>query len=277
MNSLHRVLLILALCCTSCTLGVSTPTPDLDATLEVRLQQTEDARPTHTPPPTETPLPTHTSSPVPSPTEVPTQTPTSTPRPFTQSVDESGWKHFTYHQENFQISLPPSWVSINLTADNLNEVIQSTAEENPEITQWFTSEVLQALISSGVKFLAIDVSQDSLISGRPANLNLFILPYPLNENLESYLVLVQSQLRGMFGEDLEIATSQTTLSGQAAGVVVYTTEFNTGSETQQMTFRQYVLLKDDTQVLITFTAHAEEYQKQLPIFQEIADSFQYQP
>lgn len=269
MNSFHRVLLILALCCTSCTMGLGSPTPDLDATL--------DARPTHTPPPTNTPVPTHTSSPVSSPTEAPTQTPTSTPRPFTQSVDESGWKHFTYHQENFQISLPPSWVSINLTADNLNQVIQSAAEDNPELTKWFTAEVLQALISSGVKFLAIDVSQESLIRGRPANLNLFILPYPLNENLEGYLDLVQSQVREMFGENLEIAASQTTLSGQTAGVVVYTTELNTGSETQPMTFRQVVLLKDDTQVLITFTAHADEYQEQLPTFQDIAETFNINP
>ncbi len=270
--------LLVVFFCLSCASETSTPTPDLDATMEVRMVQTEAARPTATIPPTPTFTPTIPLTATPSPTVEPSAVPavTEEPSPYSVSVDEEGWKYFTFHQAEFTVGLPPHWSTLDLTADDYQAMLSKAAETNPELADIYDSQALRNMVAAGVKFLGVDTSQDSLLSGFATNLNLLISDLSIEMDLDSYADLNKAQLVQMLGEDMEIKESRTTVDNREAVVFTYGSAMNNYyGEPIEVAFLQYLMLDGKTQIILTFTTSEDAFSSNREIFEKIAQSFQY--
>ncbi|MFO7943113.1 MAG: toll/interleukin-1 receptor domain-containing protein [Anaerolineales bacterium] len=193
---------------------------EMTATAEEMTQVAIAAQPSDTPTPTATD--THTATPSPSPTETTTPSPSPTidqSKAFVKSVDENGWKKFFYPESGFSITIPPSWRHLNLTAEDIDEVLNEIEETNPEMEDVFSSDLLKNMMSMGIKFIAVDTSMDSITSNTPTNLNVLVSDLPINLSLSDYLELNVQQLRGMYGEDMVINQNIVDLNGVEAAII----------------------------------------------------------
>jgi hypothetical protein len=118
-------IMISILLCSACDSGSSPSTSDLDATLEIALEQTIAAQPTETAPlpPTKTP----TITPLPTSTKIPTltHTPAATDevKSFTVETLDDGYSHYSYKDAGFSVSLPHNWEHLDLSADDLDQIL----------------------------------------------------------------------------------------------------------------------------------------------------------
>lgn len=254
-----------------CTPGVSTPTPDLDATLEVRMQQTREALPTATllpsstptTPPTRTPLPTDTPQPTPS---------SASSQPYTAETLNNGWSRYSYPDQGFVIAVPPAWEVITLSP----EAYARAAEANPQLTKYYSVQTIQNMIASGIKFLAVDLSQASLSGGAPNNLNLLIAGIPQGVDLWTYLDSTEASLKQLLGADLEISRNRASLAEHEAGLLTYeTTINNTAGDSVPVVFHQYLTLIDGEQIVLTLLSEQNTYSDSRSVFEDIASTFQY--
>ena len=117
------------------------PTPDLDATLEVFQQQTAEAQ--------EPADPTHTKEPEPTADPSPTETRDQDSSIVTEDAD--GWDLYSYPDFRFSISIPSEWTVLDLTEENYDEIFSSASESNPQFADLYSSEYIRNLVSMGIK------------------------------------------------------------------------------------------------------------------------------
>lgn len=283
---LFVITLVTLLFTASCSAALSTPTPDLEATLEIRLQQTLTAQPTGTSPPS--PTPGNSPSPSPPPTSRPTDPPhsaaqpsqiptvTEGPPPLSTSSDDRGWTQITSRVDPYSVAIPPHWIFLNLYATDHRETLSRAAEEAPEITNVYSVETLQNMSSAGIKFLAVDSRQISLTSGIPTNVNILITELPTEVRLEDYMTISETRLKDLFGADLTIKQTVTTLAEMDAGKVIYSAPMNNyRGEEQEVVFTQYHMFDGKTLIALTFAVSKDAYQANAGVFESIAQSFEY--
>jgi len=89
---------------------------------------------TETPTPTSTYTPTPTFTPSPTSTSTPTSTATATPRPTGVTSEESpdGTIFVVDYDNQYQLILPPDWMVIPLTKDDLADAMQQASEKDPD-------------------------------------------------------------------------------------------------------------------------------------------------
>lgn len=225
--------------------------------------------------PTAPPQPTATLSPTSEPTPIPTAT--LSPESFIKSIDETtGWDHYDYYQDGFAISIPPSWVAFNLKAEDFAMMLDLVRETNPEIADIYNSQVIQNMVASGIKFMAIDASQESMGAGNATNMNLLISNLPMEIALQDYIDLNIAQLKQILGENLQIAEKTVNVSGIEAVQLSYSTFMNDiQGNPQEVQFIQYLLLDGRTQVVLTFNISKTLYPANIKLIEDIAQSFDY--
>ena len=118
----HLIITFAILLCSACTSGSSAPTSDLDATLEIALEQTIAAQPTPTSTITPTQKPTNTSVPIS--TKIPTQAVPDEVKSFTVETMDDGYSHYSYDDAGFSVSLPHNWEHLDISADDLDIVLR---------------------------------------------------------------------------------------------------------------------------------------------------------
>jgi len=272
------ILLILSLACGGAP-STPTPTPDLQAILEVALQQTMAAQPTST----ATAIPTQASTATEPPTATSTVTPgpTASPLPaeeakaYSMSVREDGWQTYLYQDFGFAISLPPTWTHLDLSTDDFDALLNYASETNPELETILSSDYLRNLAASGIKLMAVDTSVDSLASGSATNLNVLMADLPFEIPFDNYVEITIQQLKTMLGEDIEVTREKIVVGEIEGEMLEYKAALNNAfGEAQNIAFRQYLLMKGKTQYVLTFTSIEERYLENAPLFEEIFDSFE---
>lgn len=174
------------------------------------------------------------------------------------------------------IGLPPHWSNLDLTADDYKDMLAMAAETNPELVDIYNSQMLQNMVAMGVKFLAVDTRQESLLSGFATNVSLLITDLPFEMELGSYVALNKSQVSQMLGEDTEVNESRITINDREAAVLSYGSTANDYfGEQINVSFLQYFMLDDKTQIILTFTTSEDAFPSNREEFENIAQSFQY--
>ena len=225
---------------------------------------------TYTPiPPTSTPTPTLTLTP----TLVPT--PTEIPQPYSIGVGENSWQKYINHRYRFSISLPPNWAVIDLSAEDFEEMVSVTLEQNPQIGSIYTMDVFKTLVTSGVKLMSIEVDEDATSSGLTTNLTLVVLDLPYEIALDEYIEYSVLELKNILGEDLEISQELVEFGGMPAGKLVYELKFNDLSgQPQVLAYEQILMLKGTTQYVLTFTSSKGNIANLTDTYNLIFDSFE---
>ena len=225
--------------------------------------------------PTASPQPTTTLSPTSEPTPIPTAT--LIPESFIKSIDETtGWDHYDYYQDGFAISIPPSWVAFNLKAEDFAMMLDLVEDTNPELAEVYNSTVIQNMVASGIKFMAVDASQESMGAGNATNMNLLIADLPMEFALRDYIDLNITQLKQILGENLQITEKTVYVSGIEAVQLTYSTFINDiQGNPQEVQFIQYIFLDGRTQVILTFNISKGLYPANISLIEDIVQSFEY--
>ncbi len=258
--------------CSACVSEKSTPTPDLDATLKVALEQTIASQPTNT----ETTKPTQRPTTTNTPTLLPTAIVTEEVKSFTVEALEDGWLQYTYHECGFSISLPPNWAHLDLTADDLGEILSYANENNQQLGDVFSSTYLRDSAAAGIKFMAADSSVASLSAGIPTSINILIADLPFDISLDDYVEINIQQIRSMMGENLLIQQERIEISNTEGEEIIYEAEMNdVFGKPHLVALNQFLILVGRTQYVITFGTLREFSDVNQTIFYNILQSFEF--
>ncbi len=270
-------IMISILLCSACDSGSSPSTSDLDATLEIALEQTIAAQPTETAPlpPTKTP----TITPLPTSTKIPTltHTPAATDevKNFTVETLDDGYSHYSYKDAGFSVSLPHNWEHLDLSADDLDQILSYANETNPQLGDIYSSAYLRSLAAAGIKFMAIDTSVDSLSAGIPTSVNILVSDLPIEIAFDDYVEINIQQLRTMLGENLLITQERVPISFTEAEKITYELEMNdVFGKSHIVVFNQFLILQGKTQYVLTFGTVKEYSDVNKSVFSDIVDSFE---
>lgn len=250
------------------------PEVNSEATIAAAVAATLTAVPTNTPiPPTNTPVPTDTPPPPPTDTPTPTPAPTNTPEAISLSTPESsiiqtelesGEILYESPAEGFAMTLPSEWQVIDLDEKSLAEALGAVGEQNKALESLFTNEFFQSLIAAGIKFYAINTSQDSILNDIPATINVVKQELPIELTLDDYAALNIKQLEQFFDLTSEIQQEKVMLGNVEAVKVTYTTNLNNPLGQQaEMSNTQYLILNGSTAYVVTLSipvSLAEQYQ-----------------
>ena len=270
----YVTLLVVSLMGIACALA-GTPTPDVNATVEAALVQTQAAQPTSTP----TPQPTATTPPTFTP--VPTDTPTPLPatpeesEDMVVSEDENGWSRYELADAGLAISLPPEWTPLDMNAETFDEMLSAAGENNPALDQFMSATAVRNMAAAGIKFMALDMSVDSLSSSVVTNLNLLKSDLPFEISLDTYVEVNIEQIQEIMDISSEVSHERVELGGREAEYVTYVAALNdVYGQPQSTVFHQYLMLEGRTQYVLTFTNLKDFDEANGPIFEEIAQGFE---
>lgn len=271
--SIMFILLIASLACTFS--GGRSPTPDLNATVGVSLQQTVAAQ-----------QPTATQEPTPAPTATPEPTPTIAPSPTPQAVateegktysmteGADGWTNYLYQELGFSISLPPKWALLDLNSGDVETMLSAASETNPELASLFSSSYLTNMVAAGIRLIAVDTDADSLTAGVSTNLNVLVLDLPFVMTMEDYIEVNKEQIISMLGQETLINQQTVMLGNVEAEMFEYEAVLNdVYGNPHSVTFQQYLLLDGKTQYILTITSTKENFNRNATLFAGIASSF----
>jgi hypothetical protein len=244
------------------------------------------ARPTRTPrpatattqatrrPPTRTPSPTRT----PIANALPTLTPNSDATPdivaavFITETTNDGWTRFASDDEGFAISLPESWVKINVSQ---NELKAGLSEISPKMAEQLGDTITQQF-REGLKFFALDSDLSKSDANFSANVN--VLKTPITGRPALRLVLQQAvvSLQQVSGIRGNITQRQVRLKQSGtAGLLGYTLNFtNTNGEPIPTQVRQYVFVVDNALIIVTLGATEKQLSDYESVFDDIANRFE---
>ncbi len=123
---------------------------------------------------TETPTPTQTftPSPTPTPSATPTQTQSPTPAPTGVETHEGsgGTTVFIDYDNKFQLTLPSDWFIIPLSAKDITEILNSMAEENPELKA--SADAFKNLDPDVIRVIAVNKDSKYMVKGFSSNLTI---------------------------------------------------------------------------------------------------------
>jgi len=226
----------------------------------------------------ENPNPDPTSEPTAAPTATPTVEPTPTIEPTTKPPRATATPEETDNclseDIGFHIELPETWICLNLTETEYEEIFSNTLELNPELGETLSVEYMANLIESGVKLFAISYDNLSSPKGLYSTVNILVVDFPIGMTLADYVDLSVHQLHELFGEGISIYHELVQIGELEAAKITYEAVMNdsTGNP-YNLAFLQYILIEENILYVLSFGSPASDYNQMEPVFVDIAQSF----
>lgn len=211
------------------------------------------------------PSPSPTLAPTPSPTEIPT----ATARASVTPASTAGWIRHEVPERGFALLLPPSWETIDLTADDWRNIVDAAASAMPALSQILSS--VGQLASSGGSLLAIDADASHASTGFFSNLNVIVSPandVSLGLSMSATAAIIRQTLHPPGGVESSIVELP---AGQAGRLTYVLTGFGAPIRTLQ-----FYLIQGGQGYVVTLS-RAESDPASDATFEAIARSFEFIP
>lgn len=280
---LSLLLFIFAL--TSMACQAATPTVDTNATVAAAIQATKDAEPTATPVPTDTPtlVPSPTDTPTPAPTEtpLPTETPSLTPTlPSLVTVElEDGWTRYELPQDGFACAFPPDWYRLDDDPETVDAIVEQVSGDKDQVRFLIQSQLTQFQLFSSLRLFTIYFPSEVTADTRPVTGNIQVIEMPIEAELTDEVAqMVATQLESLFNLNNPIDYQRVTLQKANVEAVIFKYSITSVSEQGQSVsplVYQFMIIKGKFQYIITFGSDLENEATNIPIFNEIAQTFEF--
>jgi hypothetical protein len=170
--------------------------------------------------PTSTPTPTPTHTPTATPTAIPTSPPTAAPKPTPGSAgrtEPDGSTPFTDSELGYQLTVPPGWFVINLTAEDLEARIQQAGEANPDLAPLL--EAYASTVAQGARLVAFDPDPAQSAIGYMGNIVVIAVDFPaIGMSLEDVVQATAQSLEALVpGSELLSSEMIDDLNGHPVG------------------------------------------------------------
>jgi hypothetical protein len=194
----------------------------------------------------------------------------------TESVPlDSGWVRYTKAVEGFSLALPSEWLQFDVNPTAVDSVLKKMADDEPALKSMLTDQ-LRSAAATGLKFFGFEMPHD-LTSREFALVNVMQSSVPSELPLET----LGTNLRGQYNE-MSTVVKPVKLerirlpAGEARRFTFTQNRLDGTGKTQEIVLTQYLLLNGSGYpVLLSFGAPASQAEIDAPIFEEIAQSFQF--
>lgn len=166
-------------------------------------------------------------------------------------------------EENFQIEIPAHWKALSLSPETVTLGIEMTGQNNPQMSAFLNSPTFRQLIANGMKFYALDLSQEGQPYALPANINVLKLAGDPKLSLDTLKQLNERQIQSLAVQEYRLRSEIVTINGINAVLFQYVTDYQIGFSQSQLTqITQILLMQNETQYVVTVgipLIAAEEY------------------
>lgn len=227
--------------------------------------------------PTPTATNTPTSTPTPLPTFTPTPTPTYTPTPEPATYQEElpdGSVLFVDRELGYRFVIPPGWVILNLTEEDVSEIITLAGEMFPLIGEYL--EEIEPFLGPGLRVLVIDPNPEHFQDGFP-NINIVVDDSEPQKSMSvdmfmlRYVAALPELIPGIEIISWDLGENKV---GVKYGEILYILPQIKGVTEQAAKQMQSVIKINSNLIFITFTAPENVYSEVEANFGEVLDSFE---
>jgi hypothetical protein len=187
---------------------------------------------------------------------------------------DSGWIRYTKASEGFTLALPPEWLQVDMNAAAIDTALKKLANSDPNLKSMLTEQVRSAA-ANGVKFFGFDAPED-LASEEIALMNVGKSSAATDMPLETIARAVLNQYN-----DLPTVLKPVTLkriqlpAGDARQFQVNIKLQDGTGKTREIEMTQYILINGGYPYFISFSTPRDQAETYAPIFEKIAQSFQF--
>ena len=188
------------------------------------------------------------------------------PRASSSTTIVDGTARTVNETEAWAISVPSTWIPVDLTADDMSAIIDSLERDNPDMAGY-----LRLLETSGQKISYLAVDPATAATGVPRGVNVIVIPAAgVALDLLGPLTLgTVKQLPSLVGE---VDSDKETVGGRPAYVLRYVINVDASGSLQQAT-RQYLFVEGNRAYVVTMSSDASDDAANA-VFDAIADSIE---
>jgi hypothetical protein len=250
---------------------------EMEATVNAAVRQTQTAvalLTSPTPQPTTPPKPTSTSvlDSVPE-----TAAPTEEQLASAENGAPDGWSFYQDSGGNFSIAIPPNWTYVDMGQGNVDKIMKAGIENNPGFKKAYSTEQLTQMVSAGMKFLALEILEESSADSVFTNMNIIEADLDASASmidLKDYADINEEQLQKALGYDVQISSQVFQIDGRDVLEMRYRADLNDANgNPRSLAFSQYLVFGARKQYIVTFTALAAREDTYYQTFLKIMKNF----
>jgi hypothetical protein len=202
----------------------------------------------------------------------PTPIPTIVGENYTITTTENGWQDYQNLRFHFSVSLPPDWVVLDMSADEIEVQLTEGIQNYPELETIAKNNALQ-LSTEELKLFAMEVDFDILPDIKSfANINVMVTEIPASLTFDEVAAGNIDALKTIFGEDVNITQREVLIGDLETFMFEYETEWDdTSGQPFHLLTRHYIVVRNQKQYMFTFT-DKDELTDYRPLFDLIAAS-----
>jgi hypothetical protein len=190
-------------------------------------------------------------------------------------VVPNGWNEYAMPENGLALSVPISWQRLPVKVQELDAALATIRQSNPELAQELGDNA-PALLASGVKFWAFDLSTESQQAAFATNVTVTRTSLPNAISFETFVSVNLNQLHGLSMRNSDIVNERTTLAGQAAERVRYLVTLTPeAGEPLTAAITQYLVLNGRNAYVITYATRADLQDKYRAVFEQSAASLRF--
>lgn len=222
----------------------------------------------------------------PTPTPMPTTPPTATlpqatavlPAPTYSPVSMAGWNVFEVSDEEFAISLPPTWGNVSMDPAVFQTSLDAAMQKYPDVAEVIQGEAY-SLINAGVHFFGFDPSSEAMKSGGTTDASVQRQSMGIEATLDQIKEMVLSQLASAEAVEKPVNTRVVNLAagGEALEVSFRANVTDTAGEPLAITVFQYLILRNMDIYVITLSTNTSLVESYGGVFQSIGSSLKFIP
>jgi hypothetical protein len=184
-----------------------------------------------------------------------------------------GWTEYEQPENGFAIALPSSWRKINPDPASLANVVQMLRQQNPELAELVESASAR-LQGSGVRFIAFDMSADSVASGFLTSLNVLYQPLESGTTLDSFGESNVAELQKLTDLSTPIERRAVQWPAGRALCLRYTIGLDTsGGHRASLCLTQFLFVEGQDGYVLTFATTPGQLDHYRPLFEQIGRTF----
>jgi hypothetical protein len=191
---------------------------------------------------------------------------------------QRGW--LRYESPEFSLDVPDTWVKLDVSGEDLQEVLDSVSDSNPRLAQYMKGSEFKRQLSGfaaqGVRLLLYDTDINLDETPFATNLNLVRMKIPKGMKLDEVVRENISELERVFGDGLltPINREYASLGGKTGEKISYTYRVELPyNGSLDIDLQQIITVKDDMQYILTLTTPNFETRWRARTFDMIAMSF----
>ena len=190
--------------------------------------------------------------------------------PVSKVKAENDWPLYEVPAEGFAVALPPDWVHMEVSSQNMDEMIAKLVTANPALASF--GESFRKQVRSGIKFFGFD--KQAAATGSGTNVTIAKAMLPAGATLASITDLNVGQIQSVFKLTSAIDREPKTTPHLGAERIRFSFQMaGLDGRPTNLAIVQYYYVTDKVYFVLGLTTTADQADQNADIANSIGDSF----